>query len=200
MKRLKIFILLLLSSFCLLTMPINAKALDLGNFAGDEDFSYDSDWQKKDISELRPYMTDAFYAQMQRQLDQLKKDGQTNIIRRPAILGNMLLGWRQDSGNDIIIARLQTRLVNYIRDDATGAIISGSEVKEKFMTYEWTLTRTTGVMTASSTGVTAQTCPHCGAQVNINQTAECPYCGCIITTDTFDWAISNITALSQQTK
>lgn len=62
------------------------------------------DWQNKDISELRPYMTDAFYAQMKRQLDQLRKDGQTNIVRRPAVLGTTLLGWRQDGGKDIIIA------------------------------------------------------------------------------------------------
>ena len=45
-----------------------------------------------------------------------------------------------------------------------------------------------------------RSCPHCGAQVNINQTAECPYWGSIMTTDTFDWAIDNITALSQKTK
>ena len=158
------------------------------------------DWQSKDIAELRPYMTDAFYAQMKRQLDQLRKDGQTNIVRRPAVLGTTLLGWRQDGGKDIIIAQLKTRFVNYIKDDVTGAIVSGSEVSEKFLTYEWTLTRTTGVKTKTSTGVTTQTCPHCGAQVNINQTAECPYCGSIMTTDTFDWAINNITALSQKTK
>lgn len=85
-------------------------------------------------------------------------------------------------------------------DDATGAIVSGSEVSEKFMTYEWTLTRTTGVKTKTSAGVTPQTCPHCGAHVDVNQTAECPFCGSVITTDTFDWAIDNITALSQKTK
>ena len=50
MKRLKIFILLILSSFCLLTMPVEAKALDFGNYAGDEDFSYDSSWQVEDTT------------------------------------------------------------------------------------------------------------------------------------------------------
>ena len=158
------------------------------------------DWQDKDISELRPYLTDPFYAQMKRQLEQLRKDGQTNIIRRPAVLGTTLMGWRQDGGKDIIIAQLKTRFVNYIKDDATGAIVSGSEVSEKFMTYEWTLTRTTGVKTKTSAGVTTQTCPHCGAHVDVNQTAECQFCGSVITTDTFDWAIDNITALSQTTK
>lgn len=73
------------------------------------------DWQSKDISELRPYMTDAFYAQMKRQLDQLRKDGQTNIVRRPAVLGTTLLGWRQDGGKDIIIAQLKTRFINSSR-------------------------------------------------------------------------------------
>lgn len=46
------------------------------------------------------------------------------------------MGWRQDSGKDIIIARLQTRLVNYIKEDTTGAIVSGSDIKEIFMTYD----------------------------------------------------------------
>ena len=26
-------------------MPMNAKGLDFGNYAGEEDFSYDSNWQ-----------------------------------------------------------------------------------------------------------------------------------------------------------
>ncbi len=118
---------------------MNAKGLDFGNYAGDEDFSYDSNWQVEQNTTAPQYTAD-------------------------------------------------------------GSDSSGSEVSEKFLTYEWTLTRTTGVKTKTSTGVTTQTCPHCGAQVNINQTAECPYCGSIMTTDTFDWAIDNITALSQKTK
>lgn len=98
MKRLRIFILLILSSFCLLTMPVEAKALDFGNFAGDEDFSYDSNRQVEET-------TAAHYA-----------------------------GAASDSSDDDSDSR----------------------------------------------------CGDCG--------------GCIITTDTFDWAISNITALSQQKK
>ena len=68
------------------------------------------------------------------------------------------------------------------------------------MTYEWTLVRTTGVNTSRSTGTTGQTCPYCGANVNINQSAVCEYCGSVLTTDTFDWAVSNIKALSQRTR
>ena len=159
-----------------------------------------NDWQDKDISELRPYMTDAFYAQMKRQLDQLRKAGQTNYVQRPTVLGTNLLGWRQDGGRDIIIAQLKTRIVDFIKDDVTGAVVRGSESKEKLMTYEWTLTRTTGVKTTKSAGLTTHVCPHCGANVDINQSTECPYCGSILTTDTFDWAIDNITALEQKTK
>ncbi|WP_297960583.1 TIM44-like domain-containing protein [uncultured Ruminococcus sp.] len=149
-------------------------------------------WQAKDISGLRPYMTDAFYAQMKRELEQLTKAGQTNYIQRPSVLGTTLLGWRQDGGKDIIIAQLRTRMVNFIKDDVTGAIVRGSNTREKFMTYEWTLTRTTGVKTADSVGLTVHTCPGCGAKVDINQSAECPYCGAVLGTDHFDWILTGM--------
>ena len=140
MKKLKRILPMILMMISILVIPVNAYATerDFGNYAGAEDFSYDSSWQVEQNSTAPQYTA---------------------------------------SGND-----------------------SSSEVSEKFLTYEWTLTRTTGVKTKTSAGVTTQTCPHCGAQVNINQTAECPYCGSIMTTDTFDWAIDNITALTQKTK
>lgn len=36
---------LILTAICLLVMPMNAKGLDFGNYAGEENFSYDSNWQ-----------------------------------------------------------------------------------------------------------------------------------------------------------
>ena len=38
-------------------------------------------WQKKDISSIRPYCTDAFYTQMDNQLQRKKQQGQTKLYR-----------------------------------------------------------------------------------------------------------------------
>ena len=161
---------------------------------------FQNDWQAKNISELRPYMSDAMFAQMDRQLDAHRQRFETNCIDRIAVLGVDLLGWKQENGYDIMIAKLNTRIVDYTVDDRTGKVIRGSKTKEKFMTYEWTLARTTGVVTSRSTGTTSQTCPYCGAHVDINHSTVCEYCQSVLTTDTFDWVVTNIKALSQQTR
>ncbi len=161
---------------------------------------FQNDWQAKNISELRPYMSDIMFAQMERQLDVHRQKFETNYIDRIAVLGVELLGWKQENGYDIMIAKLNTRIVDYTVDDRTGKIIRGSNTKEKFMTYEWTLARTTGVVTSRSTGTTSQTCPYCGAHVDINHSTVCEYCQSVLTTDTFDWVVTNIRALSQQTR
>ena len=156
-------------------------------------------WQKKDISSLRPYFTDAFYAQMDRQLQYYRMNNQTNYVERIAVLGVDLLGWKREGNMDVMVARLNTRIVDYVKDDRTGNILHGSNTREKFMTYEWELVRTTGVTTARSTGMTSQTCPYCGANVDINHSAVCEYCGSVLHTDTFDWAVNSIKGISQRT-
>ena len=115
------------------------------------------------------------------------------------MLGVELLGWKQEDGNDIMIAKLQTRIVDYVVDDATGNVIRGSNTAEKFMTYEWNLIRTSGRQTSKISGENASNCPNCGAPINLNKSAKCEYCGSIIETDDFDWVLSGIKALSQRT-
>lgn len=160
---------------------------------------FQNSWQAKNMDDLRPYLTDAMFAQCDRQLDNLRTNGQTNRIERISVLDVTLSGWKQESGNDVMIARLKTRIVDYVVDDNTGNIIRGSNTAEKFMEYEWSLVRTSGTVTQQGSGTKAQVCPNCGAHVDINRTAKCEYCGSILTTDTFDWAVSGIKGLSQRT-
>lgn len=155
-------------------------------------------WQNKDISPIRPYMTDAYFAQMERQLDSLRKAGRTNYIDRIAVLDVSLQGWYQQGGQDCMVARLKTRIVDYTVEDASGRIVRGSNTKELFMDYEWTLTRPSGKTTAAQGAVRSVSCPHCGAPLSINQSAHCPYCGSVVTVDDYDWAIYSIKAISQR--
>ena len=156
-------------------------------------------WQSKDMETLRPYLTDALYAKCDRQLDAYRTNRQTNRIERISVLDVQLMGFKQQGGMDMLVARLKTRIVDYVVNDADGQVIRGSNTAEKFMDYEWDLVRTSGTQTGSSTGTKSQNCPQCGAPININRTAKCEYCGCILTTDTFDWAVSEIKGISQRT-
>lgn len=156
-------------------------------------------WQDKKLDGIRPCLSDAFYAQVDRQLDAYRKNRQTNRIERISVLGVDLIGWKQESGNDVMIARLRTRIVDYVVDDATGNIIRGSNTAEKFMTYEWNLIRSSGMTTSEDKGVNASSCPNCGAPLDLNKSAKCEYCGSVIESDKFDWVLAGIKGLSQKT-
>lgn len=157
-------------------------------------------WQAKNLEQLRPYFTDSLFAQYDRQLEPYRKNNQTNCVDRIAILGIVLKGWRRAGNNDEIVATVRTRIVDYVIDDNTKAVIRGDKNKEKFMTYEFTLTRKSGVKTTSDSGTRSVTCPHCGAPININKSAKCEYCGSIVTVDSNDWVINEIKGIAQRTK
>ena len=157
-------------------------------------------WQKKDITPIRPYCTDAFFTQMDNQLQRKKQQGQTNYIERIAVLSVNFRGWCQEGGNDVLVARLNTRIVDYTLDDKTGKLVSGSKDKEKFMVYEWDLVRTTGTKTEKDKPMQTVNCPNCGAPVEINASAKCPYCDSVITLEEHGFALNAIRAISQETR
>ncbi len=157
-------------------------------------------WTARDLDPLRPYFTDALFTQMERQIDQMKQQHRTNYVDRIAVLDVTLRGFRQSDGEDHIIAELQTRIVDYTMNDLDGSIVSGSDKVEKFMTYEWELTRTSGTVTETSGedgGTSTVICPNCGAPVDINASARCEYCDTVLTQETHTWAIRSIKGISQ---
>lgn len=161
-------------------------------------------WQDKDFEPMRAHMTDALYSQFARQLDDIAAASCTNYVERIAVLDVNITGWMRDDVNDSLVAIINTRIVDYTVNDKTGKLVSGSRTAEKFMCYEWTLVRSKGMQTPApsgngSEGISTIHCPSCGAPVEINQSAKCPYCDSIISAKDYDWVISSIKGISQRT-
>lgn len=156
-------------------------------------------WQTRKWEPMRADLTDTLFNQMKSGVDAKIRAHQTNYVERIAILGVELTGFGQDDKHDIVTAVLQTRIVDYTLDDATGRLVSGSKTAEKFMTYEWTMIRTKGAKTAVSDKDETKHCPNCGAPLDLNNSTKCPYCGSIITAAEYDWVLNNIKGLSQRT-
>ena len=70
-------------------------------------------WQDKKWEPMRALMTDALYSQFERQLDALKRNGQTNYVERISVLGSRIVGYYQDEVNDNLVVELRTRIVDY---------------------------------------------------------------------------------------
>ena len=157
-------------------------------------------WTDKNIESLRPYFTDAFFTQMERQLNGLKSRGLTNHVDRIAVLGVNLRGFYKQGGDEHLIVELRTRIVDYTVQDSDKKLVSGDRNREKFMTYEWDMCRAEGSVTTREGTMQSVSCPGCGAPLSINTTAKCPYCGRVVTLDEHDWALCAIKGISQTTR
>ena len=157
-------------------------------------------WTDKNIESLRPYFTDAFFTQMERQLNGLKSRGLTNHVDRIAVLGVNLRGFYKRGGDEHLIVELRTRIVDYTVQDSDKKLVSGDRNREKFMTYEWDMCRAEGSVTTREGAMQSVSCPGCGAPLSINTTAKCPYCGRVVTLDEHDWALCAIKGISQTTR
>ncbi len=155
-------------------------------------------WQAKDLTELRPYMTDAFYAQMDRQLNNYRRFGQTNIVSDINVQKVQIKGWYESGGNDVMVAELTASIKDYTINDQTGEVVKGSKTATKMMRYEWSLVRPTGTKTTDST-THLEICPNCGAALEINNAGRCKYCDSIIEAQGSAWAINAIKGLAQKT-
>ena len=156
-------------------------------------------WTDKNIESLRPYFTDAFFTQMERQLNGLKSRGLTNHVDRIAVLGVNLRGFYKQGGDEHLIVELRTRIVDYTVQDSDKKLVSGDRNREKFMTYEWDMCRAEGSVTTREGAMQSVSCPGCGAPLDVNASARCPYCGTVIQQQAQDWVISAIRAIKQQT-
>ena len=153
----------------------------------------------RNIESLRPYFTDALYQQFDRQIKSLIASHRINRVDRIAVLDVTLRGWFQEGGDDHLVAALKTRITDYIVDEETGKVVSGSDTAEKFMTYEWDLSRPTGAVTELAGEVTERHCPNCGAPLSVNESAKCPYCDTVLTFKDHDWTIYAVKGIAQKT-
>lgn len=155
-------------------------------------------WTARNLTALRPRLSAALYAQSERQVEAYKQRHQTNRVERVNVIDKRIVGCTKDNQNDIITVRLTSRLVDYVTDDNTGAVLRGDPNRELFMTYQWTFLRSIGMTTKTTVGTDDSHCPNCGAPIDLNQSAVCEYCGSVLESAKFDWVVSEIRGVSQK--
>jgi len=155
-------------------------------------------WEARKWEPIRALMSDALFNQTKRQLDEYIQKGQTDHVDRVAVLSAVIQDVKEDEHNDILVVRIQARMVDYVTDDATGELIRGDKNKELFMTYDWTMMRSKSAVTEHTQGEHASHCPSCGAPISLNQSGQCEYCGTVLTSGTYDWILTDIRGISQR--
>jgi hypothetical protein len=153
-------------------------------------------WFQRDLSPVRPFLSDATFQRFNVQLQLLSAQGVRDAITDYQVLDTQLLGLEQSEGFDILHIRIRARM----RDADVPASSSDTEALEaarrapvEAFTEVWTFVRKPGAQTRIGQDLFQGKCPNCGAPFNGGAANQCEHCGAIVNSGNYDWTLSEIT-------
>jgi hypothetical protein len=117
-------------------------------------------------------------------------EGRRNIMEHVRVLGIQPTRVIHGRVFDDLTVRIRAEAADY-EIDATGHLVFGERSVRPFA-EEWTFQRSVGVASSVKAGTLENTCPNCGAPLQLTQIGECRYCKAAVTSGRFDWVVSRI--------
>lgn len=154
-------------------------------------------WTKKDLTPLRPYFSDTYFAQAEHMVDEFRRNNQTNYVENIEQVKASVLSAFKDADKSHCLVEVSAIITDYVLDDETGELISGDKHKRKLMTYEYDMILPT--KDADGAETTEICCPNCGATVELNQSGVCPYCDSVLMQENTSYVLNGIRGVSQFT-
>ncbi|MEO0250377.1 MAG: Tim44 domain-containing protein [candidate division WOR-3 bacterium] len=107
-------------------------------------FKIQAAWQARDISPVRNLLTQEMYGIISSDVERLRAERKINKLENIAVRSVDITEAWQEQGADYITVRFYANLLDYVVDEQTGQVVSGSKTDPvKFEEY-WTFTRNVG--------------------------------------------------------
>jgi predicted lipid-binding transport protein (Tim44 family) len=147
-------------------------------------------WCKQNLDAGRNFLSPGAYFAWRSQLEAMASEGRRNVMENLQI--QRVLPTRVVHGQvfDDLTVRITASCADY-EVDQSGRVVFGDRTARSF-SEEWTFQRSVGVATSGKPGPLENTCPRCGAPLQLTAIGECRYCKAAVTSGKFDWVVSRI--------
>ena len=153
-------------------------------------------WAHRDLSGIRPLLSDATFQRLVSQLELMNRQGVRPASADMQILDVSLIGLEQSEGFDTVHLRFHAQA----RDTEVEATTSDEAARQKASGVAlqpfievWSFVRRIGAKTKIGQDVFQGKCPNCGAPFNGGHTNNCEFCGAVVNSGNYDWTLSQIT-------
>ena len=120
-------------------------------------FKIQGAWTKRDLSPVRNLLNQEMFNVFQQEVNRMQAEKQINRLENIAVREVEIVDAGQDRGEDFITVRFYANLLDYIVDDKTGQLVSGSTSDPvKFVEY-WTFSRNVGEKNWVLAGISQET-------------------------------------------
>ncbi|MGN6370437.1 MAG: zinc-ribbon domain-containing transport protein [Phycisphaerae bacterium] len=147
-------------------------------------------WSTQNLDPVRPFISDAILERFSIQFDEQKFLGYRNLMKNVSVESVRLASVESDHLYDTATVRIRASAID-MELTPDGTLRGGSPTTEPFTEY-WSFLRKRGAQTVNQ-GLIEGHCPNCGAQVDINQNANCPHCNALLKSPQYDWILTEIT-------
>jgi tellurite resistance protein len=153
-------------------------------------------WQKRDLSSVRPHMSDATFQRLTVQLKLMQEQGIRDSLADIQVPDLQLIGLDQSEWFDTIRIRIKAQM----RDVDVPANATESEALQaarsaplESFTEVWSFVRKPGAQTKIGEDLYQGKCPNCGAPFRGGETNNCEFCKAVVNSGNYDWTLAQIT-------
>ncbi len=157
-------------------------------------------WFKRDLTPLRPFVSDASFQRLNVQLRLLAGQNVRDAITDVQVLDVQLIGLDQSEWFDTLHVRVRAQMrdadAQANATDAQALELARRAPIERF-TEVWSFVRKPGAQTKLGADLYQGKCPNCGAPYKGGASNSCEFCGAVVNSGNYDWTLSEITQGSE---
>ncbi|MBF5040862.1 hypothetical protein FGE12_00555 [Aggregicoccus sp. 17bor-14] len=160
-------------------------------------------WFRRDLTALRPFLSDATYQRLGVQLQLLSAQGVRDAMADVQVLEVQIIGLNQSRWFDSVQLRVRAQMRDTdvpagMSDEA--ALAAARRVAPEPFVEVWTFVRRPGALTRIGQDLYQGKCPNCGAPFRGGASNACEYCSAIVNSGNYDWTLSEITQGSEHVR
>lgn len=149
-------------------------------------------WMNFDTDKIRKLTTDEIYNMYSSQLETLKLKNQKNIMKNIEYVDAKIIDITNVNGVITINVYLRVKVLDYVINVKTNKTVRGRDNARLDIEYNLTFVK------SENDDKKIETCPNCGAPVDIVSSATCPYCDSTLVKNASDYVMSKKTCIGQR--
>lgn len=149
-------------------------------------------WMNFDTDKIRKLTTDEIYNMYSSQLETLKLKNQKNIMKNIEYVDAKIIDITNVNGVITINVYLRVKVLDYVINVKTNKTVRGRDNARLDIEYNLTFVK------SENDDKKIETCPNCGAPVDIISSATCPYCDSTLVKNASDYVMSKKTCIGQR--
>ena len=148
-------------------------------------------WMNFDTETIRKLTTDELYNMYSSQLETLKLKKQKNIMKDITLEETKIIDIKEVNNVITVDVYMRIKGYDYVINENTGDTVRGKDREKIIIEYILSFVK------SSLNTPTTEKCPNCGAPVEINSSATCPYCESTLVKESSDYSMSKKTCIGQ---